>query len=284
MGEERKQPRPGRPKLPPNQVKRHTIAIRTTEDLVSRLRSASKASGRSLAREIEHRLQRSFVEEDVSGRIVEPLTEMKMTLAEVVARINRVATELHRRNAEEIAGLSLAQKVLTEADEAQEEEPGLVQQDRGFLVLLERGDAMAKALLSRVLRHAAFVCGLSTEDDLLDDRMAYAMAGEELAYLREALKPGDSVTETAARHAETQAQKTLLVLGDESPNQPWSRWAASMREALGPAMAQRAVMWRKKFIDAAQAWPPSADEIRDQLDRIDRQLLEIRNDLSNKSK
>jgi uncharacterized membrane protein YccC len=118
MDEERKQPRPGRPKLPPNQVKRHTIAIRTTEDLVSRLRSASKASGRSLAREIEHRLQRSFVEEDVSGRIVEPLSEMKKTLAEVrddIARINRATTEL-RRSAD-AAQLNLAENVLAEVEE-----------------------------------------------------------------------------------------------------------------------------------------------------------------------
>ena len=56
--------RAGRPKLSPDQLKRHAIAIRTTRDLADRLKSASKASGRSLAREIEYRLQRSFDDED----------------------------------------------------------------------------------------------------------------------------------------------------------------------------------------------------------------------------
>jgi hypothetical protein len=114
MDEERKrQPRgPGRPKLPPNQVKRHTIAIRTTEDLVSRLKSASKASGRSLAREIEHRLQQSLVEEDVSGRIAAPLNELTRTLAEVrddIARVNRAISAALRHSAAEWA-LHLAEK------------------------------------------------------------------------------------------------------------------------------------------------------------------------------
>jgi hypothetical protein len=103
MDEERKQqPRPGRPKLPPNQVKRHTIAIRTTEDLVSRLKSASKASGRSLAREIEHRLQQSLVEEDISGRIAAPLSELTRTLAEVrddIVRVNRETAAAVRHSA-----------------------------------------------------------------------------------------------------------------------------------------------------------------------------------------
>jgi hypothetical protein len=50
----------GRPALPPEQGKRYPIGIRTTKALRDALLNASRASGRSLAQEIEFRLERSF--------------------------------------------------------------------------------------------------------------------------------------------------------------------------------------------------------------------------------
>jgi hypothetical protein len=50
----------GRPALPPEQGKRYPIGIRTTKVLRDALLNASRASGRSLAQEIEFRLERSF--------------------------------------------------------------------------------------------------------------------------------------------------------------------------------------------------------------------------------
>lgn len=52
----------GRPALPPQEVKRHAIGFRTTKDLRDRLQTESEASGRSVAQEVEIRLQKSFDE------------------------------------------------------------------------------------------------------------------------------------------------------------------------------------------------------------------------------
>jgi hypothetical protein len=163
------------------------MGIRTTETLKAQIEAAALMSGRSIAAEIEHRLERSFADE-----MPEPAA--------------------------------------------------LGRQGRAFLKLLDRS-----------LRHAPGVCGLSSEDDWLDQVDAYDVARRELTLIMEALRPpGDPSPETF-RHAEMQAQRTLLALGDETQNQPWSRWAASMRNELGPAMAERAISWTKKFVDSRAA-------------------------------
>ena len=53
--------RVGRPPLPPAEVKRHPVGICTTAQLKAQLESSAAASGRSVASEIEHRLERSIV-------------------------------------------------------------------------------------------------------------------------------------------------------------------------------------------------------------------------------
>ena len=50
----------GRPALPPEKGKRHAIGIRTTKELRDLLQRGADLSGRSLAQEIEFRLERSF--------------------------------------------------------------------------------------------------------------------------------------------------------------------------------------------------------------------------------
>ena len=65
MNEEDIQPRRGRPRLGADEGKRYTIAIRTTKDLRDRLKRASEVSGRSMAREIERRLEQSFDEQEL---------------------------------------------------------------------------------------------------------------------------------------------------------------------------------------------------------------------------
>jgi len=64
--------RRGRPRLPAEHGKRYPIAIRTTKELKERLERASAASGRSLAQEMEFRLERSFEVQDVAD-VVYPL-------------------------------------------------------------------------------------------------------------------------------------------------------------------------------------------------------------------
>jgi hypothetical protein len=59
----------GRPVLPPDEVKRHSVGIRTTKKLKDALQRAADLSGRSVAQEIEFRLEQSFeVEKAFGGR------------------------------------------------------------------------------------------------------------------------------------------------------------------------------------------------------------------------
>lgn len=50
----------GRPALPADEVKRHALGIRTTKKLKDLLQHATDSSGRSVAQEIEFRLEESF--------------------------------------------------------------------------------------------------------------------------------------------------------------------------------------------------------------------------------
>ena len=50
----------GRPALPPEQGKRYPLNMRTTKTLRDSLSAAIRQSGRSLAQEVEHRLERSM--------------------------------------------------------------------------------------------------------------------------------------------------------------------------------------------------------------------------------
>ncbi|MBV8736484.1 MAG: hypothetical protein JO007_04345 [Alphaproteobacteria bacterium] len=62
-----KQRRRGRPSLPPEKGKRYPVGIRTTKQLKDLLHAAATASGRSVAGEIEHRLEQSFQTEALYG-------------------------------------------------------------------------------------------------------------------------------------------------------------------------------------------------------------------------
>ena len=76
-------PRRGRPRLPAEEGKRYPIAIRTTKELKERLERASKASGRSLAQELEFRLEHSFEVQDIADAV-----------CPVIARISDQISEL----------------------------------------------------------------------------------------------------------------------------------------------------------------------------------------------
>ena len=55
--------RRGRPNLPAGEGKRYALGLRTTKELRDLLQQAADSSGRSLAQEIEFRLERSFERE-----------------------------------------------------------------------------------------------------------------------------------------------------------------------------------------------------------------------------
>ena len=50
----------GRPRLPPGEGKLHAIGIRTTREIKDLLQDAANSSGRSVAQEVERRVERSF--------------------------------------------------------------------------------------------------------------------------------------------------------------------------------------------------------------------------------
>jgi hypothetical protein len=78
--------RRGRPALAAEEGKRYPIGIRTTKALREKLLSTSRASGRSLAQEIEFRLERSFLEEDVVAILEARFDEFKTRLAETLSQ------------------------------------------------------------------------------------------------------------------------------------------------------------------------------------------------------
>jgi hypothetical protein len=70
--------RRGRPALPAGEGKRYPLAIRTTKTLKDQLVRASQASGRSLAQEVEHRLELSFMEDRQSEGVLEHVFTRKV--------------------------------------------------------------------------------------------------------------------------------------------------------------------------------------------------------------
>jgi hypothetical protein len=63
--------------LPPDEVKRHSLGIRTTKKLKDALQRAADLSGRSVAQEIEFRLEQSFeVEKAFGGRETQKVLRM----------------------------------------------------------------------------------------------------------------------------------------------------------------------------------------------------------------
>jgi hypothetical protein len=55
--------------LPPEEGKRIPLNMRTTREIRNRLTTAAIASGRSLAQEVEYRLERSFRDDDLNKRL-----------------------------------------------------------------------------------------------------------------------------------------------------------------------------------------------------------------------
>lgn len=56
--------RRGRPPLPPKKGKRYPLSLRTTKELQELLHQASDRTGRSIAQEVEFRLEQSFRDDD----------------------------------------------------------------------------------------------------------------------------------------------------------------------------------------------------------------------------
>jgi hypothetical protein len=86
----------GRPRVSAEQGKRYPIAIRTTKFLKERLERASKASGRSLAQELEFRLERSFEVQDIT-KAVSPLIDQIGKLVVVFDSFDETVTEVAKR-------------------------------------------------------------------------------------------------------------------------------------------------------------------------------------------
>lgn len=91
----------GRPALPIGRGKRHAVGIRTTKEIKDLLQRAANSSGRSVAQEIEFRLERSF---DRQGLLGEGLIlaygreagDMIRIMAREFARNGRIGAQIAR--------------------------------------------------------------------------------------------------------------------------------------------------------------------------------------------
>lgn len=91
---------------PPDGGKRHPLNMRTTAHLRGRLEAAAVRSGRSLAQEVEHRLEMSFAPNGGRPRHGPPGDGERVPLGLRVTRPARVALEL----AADASGRSLSQE------------------------------------------------------------------------------------------------------------------------------------------------------------------------------
>lgn len=67
-------PKPmGRPKKPDSEAKRYPLGMRTTLEMQRKMQDAARASGRSVAQEVEFRLERSFRDDELRAIIREEL-------------------------------------------------------------------------------------------------------------------------------------------------------------------------------------------------------------------
>src|SRR5690348_5040694 len=81
----------GRPALPPGEGKRYAVGIRTTKQIRELLQQEDDSSGRSVAQEIEGRLEASFAEMPYPAEVA--------ALAELVARtMNETGELIHKTN------------------------------------------------------------------------------------------------------------------------------------------------------------------------------------------
>ena len=67
----------GRPTLPKDQRRGASMGFRPTPEIRQRLEAAAQENGRSMSQEIEHRLERSFIMEDVDSYLTRVFAEMQ---------------------------------------------------------------------------------------------------------------------------------------------------------------------------------------------------------------
>jgi hypothetical protein len=119
MNEEDIQPRRGRPRLGADEGKRYTIAIRTTKDLRDRLKCASEVSGRSMAREIERRLEQSFDEQDSVETALNLGIEAGSRISEILAALDQGGTRRAAPEAPDFARIIRALKAFRKIKSSQ---------------------------------------------------------------------------------------------------------------------------------------------------------------------
>ena len=91
----------GRPALPPEAGKRHPLGIRTTAELKKKIEAAAAESGRSIAQEIELRLERSFDQDTMLARVIGRLDEFEEELLRTRSRGLKVFRDAARKRRKE---------------------------------------------------------------------------------------------------------------------------------------------------------------------------------------
>lgn len=90
--------------------RRHSLNTRTTKQLRDRLEAAATASGRSLAQEVEARLEKSFAEEDILLRVFGTPHDMLLlrTIAAALSQIQGTTGTLWSRDRETLRQCQMA--------------------------------------------------------------------------------------------------------------------------------------------------------------------------------
>jgi hypothetical protein len=92
----------GRPALPPEEGKRFPLNTRTTKELKERIEAAASQSGRSVAQEVERRLEQSFDREELQAKTIETNfggRQMSAMLRMMAAAADLIADQLGKGTA-----------------------------------------------------------------------------------------------------------------------------------------------------------------------------------------
>jgi Arc-like DNA binding domain len=80
--------RRGRPALPPEEGKRFPLSLRTTKELRDQIEKSAKKSGRSIAHELEVRLEQSFELTEFQRQWEQQFRELKDFQRRLIGRVD----------------------------------------------------------------------------------------------------------------------------------------------------------------------------------------------------
>ena len=103
-------------------------------------------------------------------------------------------------------------------------------------------------LLGRAIRGLPPLPGTAVAGDWLSDPAASRSAVRQINTILNILQPPGEADPVRLEIAEAQATALMLGIADTSPQPPLAPYASRVRERLGPAVAERLIKWREKYL------------------------------------